>query len=304
MSTHARGTHPTTTAAADARIPDRHPFAVHLTRAAAAQAAAPHQAWTPDDGPLPALYISHGAPPLFEHSPWMTELHTWARAIPKPRTILIVSAHWESAPLSITSTQPTELVYDFGGFDPMYHQMRYDTPPAPDLAREITALMPDGQQLHEHRSRGLDHGAWVPLKVMYPDADIPVLQLSIPTHDAADLLAIGERLKVLRQSGVLVIGSGYMTHGLRYLDWSRPDHVPGWSSDFDQWAAQALASGDIDELAKFRTNAPGMPYAHPTVEHFTPLFITLGAAADPTAAPTTTIDGYTMGLARRSLQVA
>ncbi|CAN5312663.1 class III extradiol ring-cleavage dioxygenase [soil metagenome] len=295
---------PSSTAIADAQIRADHPFAAHLERARAAEAAAPHQVWTPEDGALPALYISHGAPPLFEHPLWMTEFHTWARSLPKPRAILIVSAHWESAPLSITSVTPTELVYDFGGFHPMYFKMRYDTPDATDLGRAVASLMPDGQQLHEHRSRGLDHGAWVPLKVMYPDADIPVLQLSLPTHDSAALLKIGERLKVLRESGVLVIGSGYMTHGLPYLDWSKPDAVPGWSSEFDLWAAQALASGDLDELAKFRTSAPGMPYAHPTVEHFTPLFVTLGAAADPTAAPTTTIDGYAMGLAKRSFQVA
>ena len=293
-----------TTAAADAQISPKHPFAAHLARAVAAEEAAPHQAWTSDDGTMPALYISHGAPPLFTHTPWMTELHSWARSLPKPRAILIVSAHWESAPLSITSSQPTELVYDFGGFDDMYFKMRYDTPAATDLARDVTALMPDGHRVYEHTNRGLDHGAWVPLKVMYPDADIPVLQLSIPTHDAAALMGLGERLTALRESGVLVIGSGYMTHGLRYLDWANPEAVPGWSSEFDLWAAQALASGDIDELARFRTSAPGMPYAHPTVEHFTPLFITLGTAADPTASPTTTIDGYAMGLARRSIQVA
>jgi 4,5-DOPA dioxygenase extradiol len=295
--------HLSTTAEADARIPSEHPFAAHLARAAAAEAAAPHQEWTHDDGPMPALYLSHGAPPLFTHLSWMTALHRWARELPKPRAILIVSAHWESAPLSITSSQPTELVYDFGGFEDMYFQMRYDTPAATALACDVTALMPDGHQVHEHHKRGLDHGAWVPLKVMYPGADVPVLQLSIPTHDTAALMGLGERLKVLRDYGVLVIGSGYMTHGLRYLDWANPDNVPTWSSEFDLWAAEALASGDIDELAKFRTSAPGMPYAHPTVEHFTPLFITLGAAADPTASPTTTIDGYAMGLARRSFQV-
>ncbi len=101
-----------------------------------------------------------------------------------------------------------------------------------------------------------------------------------------------------------MIGSGYMTHGLPFLDWSHPDQVPGWSSDFDSWAADALARGDVDELADFRSRAPGMPYAHPTVEHFTPLFVTLGAATDPTAPPATTIDGYALGLAKRSLQAA
>ena len=258
----------------------------------------------PQDGPLPSLYISHGAPMLFEMEGWMTQLHDWARSLPKPKAILIVSAHWESAPLSISSSDPRELVYDFGGFAPMYYEMRYDTPAATELSRLVASLMPDAEPVHEQVSRGLDHGAWVPLKIMYPDADVPVLQLSMPTHDPARLLDLGRRLRSLRDLGVLVIGSGYMTHGLPFLDWSRPDQVPGWSSDFDAWAADALARGDVDELSAFLSRAPGMPYAHPTVEHFTPLFVTLGASTDPSAAPTTAIDGYAIGLAKRSFQAA
>jgi 4,5-DOPA dioxygenase extradiol len=298
-------THPksTSTAAADALIPAGHPFAEHLRRVAAEPT--PQRLWTPEDGALPSLYISHGAPPLFEDAEWMRDLRGWARALPKPRAILIVSAHWESAPLSITSTAPgTDLVYDFGGFAPMYFRMRYDTPDASELASQVVGVLPDTETVHEFRARGLDHGAWVPLKVMYPDADIPVLQLSIPTHDSTRLLELGRRLRPLREQGVLVVGSGFMTHGLPFVDWHHPDRVPGWSADFDAWAAEALGSGDVDELARFRTAAPGMPYAHPTVEHFTPLFVTLGAAADPTAPVTTTIEGYTIGLSKRSFQAA
>jgi 4,5-DOPA dioxygenase extradiol len=293
-----------TTAAADALIDPRHPFAAHLRRTAAAEKAAPHRAWTPADGPLPSLYLSHGAPMLFEMTDWMTQLGRWARDLPKPRAILIVSAHWEAAPTMLSTSRPTELVYDFGGFDPMYFRMRYDTPAATDLATRVASLMPDTEPLHEHLTRGLDHGAWVPLKIMYPEADIPVLQLSMPTHDPERLLDLGRRLRSLRESGVLVIGSGYMTHGLPHLDWSRPDVVPGWSADFDLWAADALQRGDVDLLSDFRGKAPGMPFAHPTVEHFTPLFVTLGASEDPTAPPTTTIDGYAIGLAKRSFQAA
>jgi 4,5-DOPA dioxygenase extradiol len=283
----------------------QHPFLTHLEQHAALEAAQPHRVWTPEDGALPSLYLSHGAPPTFEDQAWMTELHTWARALPKPTAILIVSAHWESAPLSISSTQAgTELVYDFGGFAPMYYRMRYDTPSASALAQLVLSVLPDGEELHEHRNRGLDHGAWVPLKVMYPDADVPVLQLSMPTHDASTLIALGTRLRALREHGVLVIGSGFMTHGLPFIDWHRPDVVPGWSRDFDDWAADALARGDVDELARFRSAAPGMPYAHPTVEHFTPLFVTLGAATDPEAPVATAIDGYSLGLSKRSFQAA
>jgi 4,5-DOPA dioxygenase extradiol len=294
----------TSTAFADALIPATHSFRRHLRRVAAAEAAQPHRAWTPTDGPLPALYLSHGAPPTFEDEPWMRQLHYWARALPRPTAILIVSAHWESAPLAISSSIPsTDLVYDFGGFDPLYYRMRYDTPDAGELARQVARLIPAA--VHQHTGRGLDHGAWVPLKIMYPAADIPVLQLSIPTHDATRLLTLGERLKPLREQGVLVIGSGFMTHGLPFITRQMlAGAVPGWSADFDTWAADALARGDVDELVAFRDRAPGMPYAHPTVEHFTPLFVTLGAATDPTAPVTTAIDGFSIGLAKRSFQTA
>ena len=282
--------------------PVRHPFLDHLDRVAAL---GPHSPWTPEDGALPSLYISHGAPPLFEDAGWMRELHDWARALPKPKAVLIVSAHWESAPLMLSSTQPRELVYDFGGFAPMYYRMCYDTPDATELGRTVAGLMPDGEPVHEHPSRGLDHGAWVPLKIMYPGADIPVLQLSMPTHDSTRLLALGERLRTLREQGVLVIGSGFLTHGLPFLtDWRLDAEAPGWSKDFDAWAGEALARGDVDELANFRTRAPGMPYAHPTVEHYTPLFVTLGAATAADAPGIQVIDGYWMGLSKRSLLVA
>ncbi|MET9995001.1 class III extradiol ring-cleavage dioxygenase [Streptomyces mutabilis] len=242
----------------------------------------------------------------FESPEWLTPLHDWARSLPKPKAVLIVSAHWESAPLSLSAARPDELVYDFGGFDALYYTFRYDTPDAADLARQVTGLMPDTERVHQHARRGLDHGAWVPLKIMYPDADIPVLQLSLPTEDPDRLLAIGERLRTLREEGVLVIGSGHMTHGLPFItqEMVRENKVPGWSADFDAWAADALSRGDVHELARFRTAAPGMPYAHPTVEHFTPLFVTLGAATDPTGPVVTTLDGYGFGLSRRSFQAA
>jgi 4,5-DOPA dioxygenase extradiol len=282
-----------------------HPFSTHLQRHAQLEAVAPQRVWTPEDGALPSLYLSHGAPPTFEDAAWMTELHTWARSLPKPRAILIVSAHWESAPLSISSTQAgTELVYDFGGFAPVYYRMRYDTPPAADLAQLVMSVLPDGEELHEHRSRGLDHGAWVPLKVMYPYADVPVLQLSLPTEDPAALLALGRRLRALREEGVLVIGSGFTTHGLPFLTAANlRGEVPSWSSDFDAWTAELLASGDVDGLARFR-DAPGMPYCHPTVEHFVPMFVTFGAASDQAPQARTTIDGYMVGMSRRSFQLS
>jgi 4,5-DOPA dioxygenase extradiol len=273
--------------------------------------------WTPEDGALPSIYLGHGAPPLLDDARWMDQLFTWSQDLPKPRAVLIVSAHWEHAPISITSTDAApRLVYDFGGFEQRFYEMTYPTPEASELGREVAALLPDTEDLHEHRSRGLDHGAWVPLKVMYPLADVPVLQLSLPTHDPERLIALGRRLAPLREQGVLVIGSGFLTHGLPFLTpeiFLGAAPPPGWSVDFDAWAADALARGDVDELAAFRDRAPGMPYAHPTVEHFTPLFVTLGAGAGPapsgTARPDvdrpvdTVIDGFAFGLAKRSFQL-
>jgi 4,5-DOPA dioxygenase extradiol len=254
---------------------------------------------------MPALYLGHGAPPLLDDSTWTRQLADWASALPRPRGIVILSAHWESAPLSITATAAgTPLVYDFSGFPEHYYRMTYATPDASALATLVASVLPDTQEVYEHAARGLDHGAWVPLKVMYPEADIPVIQMSLPAHDPQALLELGRRLAPLRDHGVLLIGSGFLTHGLPFLtDWSPGAAEPGWSRDFDAWAADALARGDVDELARFR-HAPGMPYAHPTVEHFTPIFVTLGAATDPSAAPETTITGSFYGLSKRSLQVA
>jgi len=274
--------------------------------ATAAPASAAQRAWTSADGALPALYIGHGAPPLLDDAVWMKQLASWTHTLPKPRGVLIVSAHWEAAPLMLSAPgAATPLVYDFGGFQQRYYTLTYPTPDASFLARDVAGLMPAAAPVHQHPGRGLDHGAWVPLKVMYPLADVPVLQLSIPTSDPALLLSLGARLRPLRESGVLIIGSGFLTHGLPFLtrEMVFGSAVPGWSADFDAWAADALSRGDVETLARFR-QAPGMPYAHPTADHFLPLFVTLGAAADPSAPVETVIDGYWMGLAKRSFQVS
>lgn len=269
---------------------------------------ATQELWTPQDGALPALYIGHGAPPLLDDTEWMDELFAWMGRFPKPKAILMVSAHWETAPAMISSTAAdTPLVYDFGGFPERFYRMQYATPDASELGRQVAALFPDSQPLHEFGKRGLDHGAWVPLKVMYPNGDVPVIQLSLPTHDATSLLELGARLRPLREQGVLIVGSGFLTHGLPFMtraNWEGDSTPAGWSRDFDLWAKEALERGDVDELAAFESKAPGMPYAHPSVEHFVPLFVTLGAASDPSAPSEQVIDGYFMGLAKRSFQVA
>ena len=253
---------------------------------------------------MPALYIGHGAPPLLDDPVWSGQLRSWAGDLPRPKAILIVSAHWESAPISLTASG-APLVYDFGGFDPKYFRMTYETPDATALAQRVAAMMPRTEPVHQHASRGLDHGAWVPLRIMYPEADIPVLQLSLPTHDPATLISLGERLRPLRDEGVLIVGSGFLTHGLPFLTEFRIDAAaPGWSQEFDAWAGEAMTRGDVDTLADYAHRAPGMPYAHPTVEHLSPLFVTLGAASRPDEPGEQVIDGFWMGLSKRSLQVA
>ncbi|MGE2722688.1 dioxygenase family protein [Mycolicibacterium celeriflavum] len=253
---------------------------------------------------LPALFLSHGAPPLVDDELWVSQLAAWARELPRPTAILVVSAHWESAPLTIGSTSSkTPLTYDFWGFPQRYYQTTYDAPGAVELAARVEALLFDEPVRHDP-DRRLDHGAYVPLTVMYPDADIPVLQISMPTLDPRALLTLGERLRPLRDEGVLIIGSGFTTHGLPFLSDPSPQaQPPDWSTEFDAWAAEAFAAGDVDALIDFRHRAPGMPYAHPTIEHWSPLFVALGASADPGQRAHQVIDGYWMGLAKRSIEL-
>ena len=261
---------------------------------------------TPTVGRMPALFISHGAPPLVEDSLWVAQLRRLAGDLPRPTAILVVSAHWEAAPVMLGATEPVPLVYDFAGFPRRFYEVTYGAPGAPDLADTVAKLLPDTQQLMR-TNRGLDHGAYVPLTVMYPEADIPVLQMSLPTLEPEPLLDLGRRLGELRDHGVLVVGSGFTTHGLPFLSrqhWADPAaEPPGWSREFDAWADEALSAGDIESLAAFRDRAPGMPYAHPTIEHFAPMFVTLGTS-DPERGPDDQpIDGFWMGLAKRSFLV-
>ena len=215
----------------------------------------------------------------------------------------MVSAHWENAPLAIGATaDAVPLTYDFYGFPDRYYRAAYPSPGAPELASRIRSLVAATEQTVDVPDRGLDHGAYVPLTVMYPDADIPVLQISMPSLDPERLLRVGAALRPLREEGVLIIGSGFLTHGLPFLrDFRFNAAPPAWSAEFDHWAATALDAGDVDALASFR-GAPAVRYAHPTTEHYAPLFVTLGAAEAP--VPQTTITGYWLGLAKRSLQVA
>jgi 4,5-DOPA dioxygenase extradiol len=247
---------------------------------------------------LPTLYLSHGAPPLADDQLWTGQLAAWSKDLPKPKAILMVSAHWEEAPLTVSATTTVPLVYDFWGFEQRYYEVQYAAPGAPQLANRVRQLL--GQQVHDAPERGLDHGAYVPLVEMYPDADVPVLQMSMPTLDPEQLMKIGRKLAPLRDEGVLIIGSGFFTHNLSAM---RTAGTPTWSSEFDEWGHRALDAGDVDSLLDFEHKAPAGRLAHPRTEHFAPLFVTLGAAEDELATQRTVIDGFWYGLAKRSIQV-
>jgi 4,5-DOPA dioxygenase extradiol len=255
------------------------------------------------DGRLPAIYLGHGAPPLVDDPLWVAELAAWANAMPRPQAILMVSAHWERAPLTLGATDDgVPLVYDFYGFPERYYRVRYPAPGAPWLAERVRELLAGTEAVAEQPTRGLDHGAYVPLLVMYPEADVPVLQISMPSLDPRRLLAVGAQLRPLRDEGVLLVGSGFLTHGLPYLrDFRMDAPPPAWSAEFDRWAGEALEAGDVDTLMRF-DEAPGAGYAHPSTEHFAPLFVTLGAGG--AATPVTVVTGYWLGLSKRSVQLA
>jgi 4,5-DOPA dioxygenase extradiol len=271
---------------------------------------------------MPAIYLSHGAPPLADDARWTRELADWSAHLPRPRAILVISAHWEEVPLTIGATTPVPLVYDFWGFPERYYSVRYDAPGAPALAEQVRGLLAGpGLGTHEAPQRGLDHGAYVPLVEMYPAADIPTLQISMPTLDPQRLFDIGRRLAPLRDEGVLILGSGFTTHNLSRIDMHAPTDAPApaWSTEFDAWVAEALAAWDLDAVLDFDHKGPAAHIAHPRTEHFAPLFVALGATVGATATtgPTgqrettgatspasSTIDGFWYGLSKRSWQFA
>ncbi|WP_335970957.1 dioxygenase family protein [Streptomyces sp. CA2R106] len=251
---------------------------------------------------MPALYLSHGAPPLADDPVWPGQLAAWAADLPRPKAILMVSAHWEEAPLAIGAISRVPLVYDFWGFPEHYYQVTYDAPGAPALADDVRKLLRGaGRPVQDVPDRGLDHGAYVPLVEMFPEADIPVLQVSMPTLEPEKLMEVGRRLAPLRDEGVLIVGSGFFTHNLAALRHAGSG-PPSWSAEFDDWGHRALGAQDVDALLDFERTSPSGRLAHPRTEHFAPLFVTLGAAEAELGSQRSVIDGFWMGLAKRSVQ--
>jgi 4,5-DOPA dioxygenase extradiol len=251
---------------------------------------------------MPVVFAAHGAPILLDDPVWMGELAAWARAMPKPKNILMLSAHWEAKPASLGATTAVPLVYDFYGFPERYYATKYPSPGAPELAARVRELLRERSiPVRDEPTRGLDHGAYVPLVAMYPKADVPVLQLSLPALDAEELFTLGRALAPLTGEGTLVFGSGFLTHNMSYA--FRPG-IPTWAKEFDAWAAEALAKLDFDALQDFERRAPAARTALPTWEHYAPVLVAAGAVADARPPVTFPITGFWMdgAFTKRSVQ--
>ena len=224
------------------------------------------------------LFLSHGAPTLpLEDVPASRFLRSLAAEMPRPRAILVVSAHWETAAPSVNAVAVNETIHDFRGFPAELYAMRYPAPGDAALADRVSDLLgAAGMETAIDRQRGLDHGAWVPLILAWPAADVPVLQLSVQTDLGPEHhLRLGQALRPLTQEGVLIVGSGSFTHDLS--SWRLGKEEPDWVSGFAEWIDSALVEGRTDDLVGYRSKAPFAARNHPTEEHLLPLFVALGA---------------------------
>jgi 4,5-DOPA dioxygenase extradiol len=233
---------------------------------------------------LPTLFISHGSPMHAIDAGAAGEV--WAgltRHLPKPKAVLIVTAHWESNLPMLSGNEKPAMIYDFGGFPEALYKINYPAPGAPAIAAKAQALLKAaGFTAGIDGCRGFDHGTWVPLLKMYPEADVPVVQMSVQTMmHPRHHIDVGRALEPLSSEGVLIVGSGHLTHNLR--DWmqSRGQTAPApYAQKFQSWVFERLAAHDVDALTRYRQEVPEASRAHPTEEHFMPLFVALGAAGE------------------------
>ena len=244
--------------------------------------------------PLPTLFLSHGSPMhALEPGAVRAVWEDLARALPRPKALLIASAHWETNLPMLTGNAKPETIHDFYGFPKPLYQIQYPAPGAPEIGtRALTLLKDAGFTAAIDGCRGLDHGAWSPLLHMYPHADVPVLQVSVQTElGPRHHLALGRALAPLAKEGVLILGSGHMTHNLR----ERREGEPAiYVREFQDWVKQKIEAHDFDALADYRSLMPQGVRAHPTDEHFLPLFVALGAAGE-NYHPNRLYDGIEMG---------
>ncbi|TPG72734.1 DODA-type extradiol aromatic ring-opening family dioxygenase [Pseudomonas arsenicoxydans] len=244
---------------------------------------------------FPSLYISHGSPMLaLEPGASGPALARLAAELPKPKAIVIVSAHWESNELLVSGNPQPETWHDFGGFPQALFDVQYPAPGNPQLAAEVVELLKAADlPARIDAKRPFDHGVWVPLTLMYPQADIPIVQVSLPTHGGPALQTrVGHALASLRAHGVLLIGSGSITHNLRELDWhAGPESVEPWAKSFRDWMIEKLAADDEATLHDYRQQAPNAVRNHPSDEHLLPLYFARGAGGEFSIAH----QGFTMG---------
>ena len=230
---------------------------------------------------LPTLYVSHGSPMLaITDTPAHRFLAHVAADLPRPETILVVSAHWTTRAPAVGTAAKPPMIYDFGGFDAKLYSMTYPAPGAPEVSRRAARLLnAAGLAAGEDEGRGYDHGVWVPLQIMYPEADIPVAQVSMqPLADARHHYALGRALAPLRDEGVLIVASGSMTHNLRALERDNLEGPPPpWVTGFTDWMHDKLTTGDREAVLDAIDIAPGAEANHPYDDHLLPLFVALGA---------------------------
>lgn len=230
---------------------------------------------------LPSVFISHGSPMLaLEPGESGPALQTLADTLPRPRAIVVMSAHWESHGIRIMSSPSPATWHDFGGFPPALYALRYPASGEPTLAAIIqTLLRADGLDAALDARRPLDHGAWVPLSLMYPNADIPTIEISVPSQEGPALaMRIGAALSALRKDRVLLIGSGSITHNLGELDWrGSGEPAAQWAVAFRDWITDHLETGNREALLDYRQQAPYAVRNHPSDEHLLPLYFAMGA---------------------------
>jgi len=247
---------------------------------------------------LPSLFVSHGAP-TFALEPGRAgrTLQALGAVLPRPRAVLVISPHWHTAGLEVTTHSRPPTLHDFGGFPDALYELHYRAPGEPEVASQVLAgLTRAGLPARANPNRGVDHGCWVPLMHLYPAADVPVLQLSLPLTDSIQMLReVGHTLSPLRESGVLVLASGSITHNLRDLRPGRGDHS-GYAAAFMEWTANTIAEGDLAALSDYRRLAPGAVRAHPSDEHLLPLFVAIGAAGDDWSSSVRLPGGLTYGV--------
>ena len=254
---------------------------------------------TTERTPFPTLFLSHGAPTLgLEDNATTRFFSAWPGQFPMPRAVIVVSAHWDTGQsISVTAWERMPVIHDFHGFPDALYRLEYPAPGSLDLAQRVAEILTEGDfpPLTLEKSRGLDHGSWVPLRLMYPTAELPVLQLSLPVMWGAQrLYELGRALARLSDDGVMLLASGGAVHNLSTVDREANGKVAGWAATFEDWLQENLLAWNAEHLFNYRRMAPHGAQAHPTEEHLLPLFVAMGAG-DTARKPTIVHEGFMYG---------